>query len=246
MISFFSKKKFLVDYLDGFIDMHNHILPGIDDGAKTVEESISLIRGLSQFGVTKFISTPHIMNNYYPNTPETINNSLLSLKNELLKQELKNISIDAAAEHMIDDNFEYILDNEKIMPLKKKYILTEMSYIQPPLNFDQVIFKIANKGYKIILAHPERYGFLHQKMQKYDSLKKREILFQMNILSLSDFYGKNTTKIALKLIDQGYINFLGTDVHNHKQLSALKDLIISEKVLKALLPIISNTVSTFY
>ena len=142
MFHFFTRKNFLIDYLEGFVDIHNHILPGIDDGAKTVEESVELIDGFSQFGVKDFIATPHIMHNYYPNNPETINNSLLLLKNMLLEQHMKYISIRAAAEHMIDDNFESILERGTIMPLGDNYLLVEMSYLQASINFDGAVGKI--------------------------------------------------------------------------------------------------------
>ncbi len=110
MFDFFKKKKFLVDYLEGLLDIHNHILPGLDDGAKNVGESIALIKGFAEMGMTDFIATPHIMHNYYPNNPDTIEEALLRVKNELLAQKLKDVSIRAAAEHMIDDNFEAILE----------------------------------------------------------------------------------------------------------------------------------------
>ncbi|MEO1012633.1 MAG: CpsB/CapC family capsule biosynthesis tyrosine phosphatase, partial [Bacteroidota bacterium] len=106
MFQIFGKRKFLIDYLKGFVDIHNHILPGIDDGAKTVQESISLIKGFAEFGVTNFICTPHIMNNYYNNTPDTIRNAFYMLEKEIKNRQMDNISIDFAAEHMIDDNFE--------------------------------------------------------------------------------------------------------------------------------------------
>ena len=105
MFHIFSKKKFLVDYLQNFVDSHNHILPGIDDGAKNVQESVDLIRGFKELGITNLVATPHILNNYYPNTKETITASLDLLTNELMENDLKDISIEAAAEHMIDDNF---------------------------------------------------------------------------------------------------------------------------------------------
>jgi len=246
MISFFSKKKFLVDYLDSFIDIHNHILPGIDDGAKTVEDSIALIKEFSQFGVTKFIATPHIMHNYHANTPDTINSSLLLLKDELLKKDLRNISIDAAAEHMIDDNFESILKDDKTMPLRKDFLLVEMSYLQPSINFDQAVLEIAKKRYFTILAHPERYLYLHSKYAKYTKYKEKGISFQLNLLSLGDYYGKDVHKVALKLIQDNMIDYVASDVHNMNQLNALKKLTISKKVSEKIIPIINNTIETFY
>jgi len=246
MFSFFSKKKYLIDYLEGFIDIHNHILPGIDDGAKTVEDSISLINEFSEFGVTKFIATPHIMNNYYPNTPETINSSLQLLKDELLKRDLRHVSLEVSAEHMIDDNFESILEEGKVMPIRKTYLLVEMSYLQASINFDEAIKKVAKNRYFPILAHPERYMYLHNNFSKYHQYKKDGILFQMNFLSLSDFYGKEVQKKAIKLLEGELLDFVATDIHNLHQMKKLKEMKLSNSILKLLLPIIEKTIGDFY
>ena len=145
MISFFSKKEYLIDHLKGFIDIHNHILPGIDDGAKNVEESIALLKGFSEFGVTRFICTPHIMHNYHNNTPKTIEKSFKKLKKALKKENTLDVKIKCAAEHMIDDNFEHILKNEKVLPLDSTHLLVEMSYLQPSINFDSATKKIKKR-----------------------------------------------------------------------------------------------------
>lgn len=246
MFSFFSKKKYLVDYLEGFIDIHNHILPGIDDGAKTVEDSISLLKGFSEFGVTKFIATPHIMNNYYPNTPETINSSLQLLKDELLKKGLAHVSLEASAEHMIDDNFESILEEGKVMSIRKMYLLVEMSYLQASMNFDEAIQKVVKNRYFPILAHPERYMYLHNNFSKYHQYKKDGMLFQMNFLSLSDFYGKKVQKKAIKLLENELIDFIATDIHNIYQMKKLKEIKIYSSLEKILLPIIEKTIYNFH
>ena len=246
MINIFNKKKFLIDYLEGFIDIHNHILPGIDDGAQTVEESVDLIKGFSEFGVNNFIATPHIMHNYYPNTTETINKSLELLKNGLLKNDLRDISITAAAEHMIDANFESILENKEMMVMGKNYLLVEMSYLQASINFDEAIQKIASERYFPILAHPERYVYLHNKMSTYKKYKERGILLQLNILSLSEFYGREVQQTALKLLNDGLVDFIASDVHNMQQLQGLKEIKISNKLLGSLLPLIEATIRSFY
>ncbi|MEW2921844.1 CpsB/CapC family capsule biosynthesis tyrosine phosphatase [Muricauda sp. ANG21] len=247
MFSFFEKKVYLADYLHGLVDIHNHILPGIDDGAKTVEQSIELLKGFGEFGVTNFICTPHIMHNYYDNTPKTIEQSYEKLKNKLVGENLLNVNIDCAAEHMIDDNFEDLLEKGEVMPLKKEYILIEMSYLQPSLNFEMAVGKIAKNQLFPILAHPERYMYLHPKYGKYEHMKSSGIQFQLNLLSLSpDSYGDATTKMAGKLIDDELINFVGTDIHNIRQLAVLKETRISKKLLKRLLPIIEHTIYTFY
>ncbi len=245
MFHFFTSKKFLIDYLEGFVDIHNHILPGIDDGAKTVEESVELVNGFSQFGVRDFIATPHIMHNYYPNNPETINNSLLLLKNELLEKNMKDISIRAAAEHMIDDNFEAILENGTIMPLGDNYLLVEMSYLQASINFDEAISETKKKGYFPILAHPERYLYLHENYKKHKKYKKQGVLYQLNLLSLSKYYGKEVQEMAFGLLEKGMIDFVGSDVHNMGQLNNLKEVQVTEKMVNILKPILRNTNLSF-
>ena len=245
MFSFFTKKEFLVDYLEGFVDIHNHILPGIDDGAKNVEESIALLKAFSEIGVKDFICTPHIMENYYPNTPLIINKSLSELENGLRINGMEGINMRAAAEHMIDSSFETLLEENQIMPLADNYLLIEMSYLQPSLNLMDSVEKIALKRYYPILAHPERYVFLHKKKNNYKLYRKKGVLMQLNLLSLSEYYGKNVQKIAFELLESGLIDFLATDIHNMRQLSALKEIKLPTKLLKQLIPIIEKTSFNF-
>ena len=247
MISIFQKKIYLVDYLSGLVDIHNHILPGIDDGAKTIGDSLELFKGFSDFGVTNFICTPHIMHNYYDNTPSTIKKAHGQLYNELQKNDGLQVNLEYAAEHMIDDNFENILHGKQVMPLGKDYLLVEMSYLQPSFNFDVAVDQIAKHKYFPILAHPERYMYYHGKYGKYASLKSEGVLFQLNLLSLSPkSYGKAVHKTAEKLLNDGMIDFVGSDVHNIRQLMLLKEIKISKKTLDHLFPIIKNTIQTFY
>ncbi|QLG46716.1 tyrosine-protein phosphatase [Costertonia aggregata] len=246
MFDFFIKKKFLVDYLKGFVDIHNHILPGIDDGAKTIDDSIQLIKGFSEIGVKKFICTPHIMNNYYPNTPETILSSYNSLKDGLLDSNLKEVSIEVSAEHMIDDNFENILKNGKIMPMRKNYLLIEMSYLQASINFNGAVAAVASERFFPILAHPERYIYLHDTFSKYGNYKEKGILFQLNLLSLTDFYGKDVQKAAFRLLDERLIDYVASDVHNMNQLRNLKEVKVSNTKMKTLIPVIERTIDNFF
>ncbi|MCM4172533.1 histidinol phosphatase [Arenibacter sp. TNZ] len=246
MFHFFSKKKFLIDYLVDFVDIHNHILPGIDDGAKTVDESIALIKGFSEFGIKKFISTPHIMHNYYPNDYDTIHTAHGKVQDGLLTEGMKDITLDVAAEHMIDANFDYILENDKVMPLRNRYLLIEMSYLQPPINFDDAIQNIATHRYFPILAHPERYSFLQLNSSKFGKFKENGILLQMNLLSLGQFYGKDVQKKAHKLLQSGLIDYVASDVHNHQQLQSIKELQLSTSLLKLLFPVIEKTIYDFY
>lgn len=245
MFAFFTKKEFLVDHLEGFIDIHNHILPGIDDGAKNVEDSIALLKGFGEFGVTDFICTPHIMHNFYDNTPKTIKKSYKALKKEVKTQGLNNINLSYAAEHMIDDNFEHILEQGKVLPLNSNHLLIEMSYLQPSINFDTAVKEIIKQQLFPVFAHPERYQYLNQDFKQYELLKAKSIKFQLNMLSLGGYYGKEVQKTALKLLDNELYEFIGSDVHNEQHLSALKKVQLKTATILKVKRLIAETVHTF-
>ncbi len=245
MFSFFHKKRFLVDLLHGFVDIHNHILPGIDDGAKTVEESIALIKAFSEFGVNHFICTPHIMHNYYENTPETITHSFQQLKNEMASQGIMDVALDVAAEHMIDDNFENILEDGKILPLGKNHLLIEMSYLQPSINFDVAVKKILNLQLFPVFAHPERYVYLHNDLNKYREYKQMGLKFQLNALSVFGYYGKNIQKVAFKLLADNFYDFIATDTHGQRHINALKSGKVKHTDVYVLNNLIIQTIEEF-
>lgn len=246
MFHIFSKKRFLVDSLAGFVDIHNHILPGIDDGAKTVEDSLGMLKEFESIGITRLIGTPHIMADYYPNTPETIGKALTVLKSSLLENKMGHIKIEAAAEHMIDLQFEGLLGQDKFLPLQARHLLVEMSYLQASLNFDQVIEMVASKGFFPVLAHPERYPYIQSKKKFIGKYRKKNVLFQLNLLSIGSFYGKEIQKNALELLDAQMFDFAGTDAHNVRQLEKLKEIKISRRTQQKLLPVLENTISEFY
>lgn len=246
MFLFSRKKNFLADLLPQFVDIHNHILPGIDDGAQNLEESIALLRGFAELGITNVVCTPHIMHNYYQNTPKTIQKSYTSLKRELDRVDFNSTSIRSAAEHMIDANFDFILEENEIMPLGEHYLLVEMSFLQPPLHFEASTDLIRQKGYYPILAHPERYLFLHEKWKTYLNYKESGILYQVNLLSLGGYYGSSVTKMAVKLLEHNLVDFVGTDIHNSKQLEFLKNIKLNTKVSDMVRSIVDRTIETFY
>src|SRR5471030_1076451 len=151
MFSFFKKKEAKTaeinfDYSSIEVDMHSHVLPGIDDGAQNPHESIVLIRKMMALGIKKIIATPHIMADYYKNTPETINNALQILKAELKKENI-SIEIEAAAEHYFDETFEPRIENRKLMVMGDNYVLFEFSFINRPKNNIEVIQKMISMGY---------------------------------------------------------------------------------------------------
>jgi protein-tyrosine phosphatase len=245
MPHFFSKRIFLRDLLEDFVDIHSHILPGIDDGAKNLKESIDLIKKLKELGVKQFIPTPHIMQDFYPNTDETIGSAYESLLGNLTKKLQNGITINPAAEYMLDMTFETLLEEGNLFTLKGNYVLVEMSYFQPPINLEPLIFKIKTKGYLPVLAHPERYAFYHNNLDYYSKLKQLGCFFQLNLLSLSNYYGKNVETTANYLIDKKLIDFVGTDTHNTTHIEKLSNIILSKKNAEKVAHIIKNTNTTF-
>lgn len=205
-----------------YVDMHSHLIPGIDDGVGTLEESIETIKSLLALGYSKAITTPHIMGDFFKNTPEIINEGLLLVNNELEKQGI-NFQLKAAAEYYIDEWFVEKLENDTpLLTIGDNYLLLETSYINKPNNLNDVIFKVKSKGYKIILAHPERYTYMYHDFNNYKALYEKGVLFQINISSLSGYYSPAAKAIAEKLITNDMVDFAGTDCHGPRHIKHLE------------------------
>jgi tyrosine-protein phosphatase YwqE len=211
-----------LDWLE--VDMHSHLIPGIDDGAKSLEDSLSMIKRLHGYGIKKIITTPHIMSEFYKNTPETINNGLNVVKEALIDENI-DLEIHAAAEYYLDENFfEKLRNGEKFLTLSQNYVLVETGFNNKPQLLLDILFEIETQGYKPILAHPERYNYLMDDKELLHNLFDRNIYFQLNMLSLTGFYSKPIKIFAEKLVDEKKIRFLGTDCHNHRYLDVLDTL----------------------
>ena len=241
LLNIFKKKilSFQELFPDGFYDIHSHLLPGIDDGAKSLEDSIELIQLFKSVGIKNFTTTPHILGEVWPNTPTIINEKLDLVRKELLKNNITDVNLNAAAEYMLDDIFMGLLKDKKLLTIKDEFILVEFSYINHPENVLDIIFEIQTQGYKPILAHPERYNYFHNKRDMYLKLKQIGCYFQLNLLSLTNYYGNNVQKIAGYLLENNLIDFLGTDIHNKKHFAFLNK-IGTKKNVKLLRPILTN------
>lgn len=225
---FLKKNKPLLKDLipNDFIDIHSHLLPGIDDGATTIEDTISLITELKSIGVKEFITTPHIINSVWNNTKQSIE---LTYKNTITKLDSENekVVLKAAAEYMFDSFFYDLLKKEEpLLTLKDNYILVEMSYVNPPLQLYDFIFELQIAGYIPVLAHPERYIFYHTNFNEYYKLKKAGCLFQLNLLSTVGYYGKEVAIVTQKLLDKDMYDFVGSDVHHENHIKAFSNKIV--------------------
>lgn len=200
-------------------DMHSHLIPGIDDGSKDIEDSIRMIRKLKEFGYTKLITTPHIMSDFYRNTPDIINSGLDKVRAALSKEEdLKDMQIEAAAEYYLDAEFSELVKKKNMLTFGNNHVLVEVSYLNEPDGIENVFFQIQMNGYKPVLAHPERYPFWQMNIEKFEEFKEKGVLLQININSLTKHYGPGAQKTAEKLIEKGLVSFVGTDCHKQDHL----------------------------
>ncbi len=194
-------------------DLHSHLLPGLDDGVTEMEEALELMEAFAQMGYRRIITTPHVSGERYPNTSNAIREKARETKEAVRKAGLP-IEFHAAAEYMLDENFARLLKDNDLLTLDEEgHILVEMSFLHPPLALNKYLFDLQGKGYKPILAHPERYPFYHLKLEDYQHLKQLGCFFQTNILSITGHYGPDVQQSALLLLKHQMVDFLGTDAH---------------------------------
>ena len=203
-------------------DMHSHLIPGIDDGSKSMDESIAMLAKFEALGYTKVITTPHIMSDYFKNTPEIILGGLEKVR-ETAKQLNLRIEIEAAAEYYFDDAFlKKVMDKEELLTFGDKYILFEFSFHSEPEQVDVLVFELLAQGYKPVLAHFERYHYLLGSVEKAKEWREKGVLIQMNLNSLTGHYGPAVKKQAELLIDEQAVDFVATDCHRIEHLMLLE------------------------
>ena len=206
----FRKKQTLEEsgFFRGFTDWHCHILPGVDDGVQSMDESLQILTEYERLGVKEVWLTPHIMEDI-PNTTEGLKMQFAELKATYQGSVMLNL----ASENMLDNLFEERLNKNDLLPIGKdgRHLLVETSYFNPPMGLQNILLRIKAKGYFPILAHPERYQYMAE--SDYQKLKSMNILFQLNQFSLFGLYGKEVQKRAKTLQKQGMYNYIGTDLH---------------------------------
>lgn len=228
------------------VDMHSHLLPGLDDGAETLEQSLELLRGLRDLGYHKLVLTPHVMGDFYRNTPEGIRNSLVVLRQAAARAGLGDVKLECAAEYYLDESFAARLDsNEELLSFggPQRLVLVETSYINEPFNLTETVFKLKAAGYQPVLAHPERYTYLYGRFDDLVKIREEGVLLQVNLNSLIGYYSAGAKRVAEKLIDAGLVDLLGTDAHNLKHLENIRTKVLASSYLsKALaLPLLNNS-----
>ena len=213
VFSIFSKKKEPVT-LPVTTDIHCHILPGVDDGSPDIATSVQLVERMQQWGIKRIIASPHITESTFENTPDILDRALGELQDELTRRG-NDLVLSRSSENRIDDYFRAMLDKGMITPMPDDYLLVECSFIQEPWEMDRFLYDLKIKGYRPVLVHPERYFYYHgHNGARYAHLHDSGTLFQINVLSLAGAYGKTEKKMAEELIARGYVDFIGTDLHN--------------------------------
>jgi Capsular polysaccharide biosynthesis protein len=238
MLNFLKKNINLAqcNFFKNFTDIHSHILYGVDDGIKTVEESLRVLDLYSELGIKKLWLTPHIM--------EDVPNSTAFLKErfiQLQQQYSGDIELKLSSENMLDALFEQRLQQNDFLPIgeNRDYLLVETSYFRPPHGLEDIIKRTISAGYFPIMAHPERYMYMDKKYYKY--LLQIGVKFQLNILSLSGSYGSKVKDNALYLLKNGMYEYVGSDIHSYRMSCAMQDIFLCSKDVERLQNITANS-----
>lgn len=215
------KKQGLTDLQWMKTDVHSHLLPGIDDGVKNVYTGVKFLKSLIELGLKQFILTPHVYDEIYPNTPETINLAHEALYTEMELTGMGDIYTHSSGEYMLGEHFDSILRRGELRPFPTNHLLIEMPWLTEPFQLEQTVLAIVEKGYVPIMAHPERYPFYFHQSDGYHRLKDLGCLLQLNLLSPTGYYGREVTRAAEYLIKNDLYDLAGTDLHHERQLEKL-------------------------
>ncbi len=196
-------------------DVHSHILPGVDHGSQSLEQSLEMLRAEAEMGVKRVILTSHVTAITFENTRETLTDAFLKLKDAVTDEGL-DMELFLSAEYRMDEYFDKEYAADHLIPMPGNHILLENSFQQELMNLDELMFDLQVKGFRTILAHPERYPYYSRRHKRYEQLHNAGARFQVNILSFTGYFGEEARDSALWLAKNGYIDYLGSDMHNVK------------------------------
>lgn len=232
LLDIFSRKKSIASsaLMAGAQDRHSHILFGVDDGVKTLEEALEILAYYETLGLAELWCTPHVMEDV-PNTTAALQERFAELR-EAYKG---SIRLHLAAEYMLDTVFEQRLKDKDLLLMEDDMILVETSTIAEPYDLQGMLRGIMAAGYRPLLAHPERYRFLGEK--DFDRMYEMGVRFQLNLGSVTGYYGESALKKAEYILEKGWYTAFGSDCH---RLRSIKQQYtrenISPKILKKLKP----------
>ena len=212
-------------------DIHSHLIYGVDDGSRSIEESIEILQKLKQIGFDNVIITPHfIENSEYSSTNSEKEEKLLDIKGSL-KSNNVDINIHIGNEIFINENIVELIDKGSIETLADtNYLLIELPFHNKILNLDDILYEIKHKGYIPIIAHPERYSYFQENYDLVDELREEGILFQSNYASIIGYYGKEAEKLLKYMLKHKYVDYLGTDIHRIDKICVIDNFKNIEKL----------------
>ncbi len=212
-------------------DVHCHIVPGVDDGSPDVATSLELLERMASWGLHTIITTPHMTQDTFENTPDILDPAFDELR-QAAAARFPEVELKRTAEHRVDDFFLSQLEKGAVVPYPNNYLLIENSFVSEPFGLDRTIFDLRVKGYKPVMAHPERFVYYQNDRDRYTQLHRAGNLFQVNLLSLAGYYGKSTKQMAEWLVENGMVDFLGTDLHHHRHADAIEAYLASKDYRK--------------
>lgn len=233
LFGLFKKKLEPIDFANIAVDMHSHLIPGIDDGSQSMDDTIAMLSKMEALGFQKIITTPHVYSDCYKNTPETILGGLAKV-HEAIKTVGLTIQIDAAAEYYCDEYFMELISKKELLSINGKYVLMEFSFHSKMDNWKEFVFGVQAAGYFPIIAHFERYLYWHGSVKVAEEMRNQGAKIQLNINSLSGHYGPQVKKQAAMLIDQNLVDFIATDCHRIEHLMMMESIASSEYLHKLL------------
>ncbi len=205
------------------VDIHSHILPNLDDGSKSITETIEICKKMAELGFQKMIVTPHNQKDWFNNPPEKIVDAL-NKTNVALSIHRVPIILQAASEYYLDDLFISKIKAKEVLTFGNNHVLFELSPFIPDKNLFNHIELILNAGYTPVLAHPERYIYFYNQKAIYHKLIELDVKFQLNLISLSNKVSIELRNIAEYLVDNDLISFCGSDTHSLKNPLIIEEL----------------------
>jgi len=209
-------------------DVHCHILPGVDHGSQSMEQSLEMLRAEAEMGINRVILTSHVTAITFENTRETLTDAFMKLK-DAVTDEGMDMELFLSAEYRMDEYFDKEYAADHLIPMPGNHILLENSFQQELMNLDDLLFDMQVKGYRTILAHPERYTYYSRRRKRYEQLHNAGAKFQVNILSFTGYFGEEARDSALWFAHNGMIDYLGSDMHNVKHAHIIMDYINSKE-----------------
>ena len=208
--------------------MHAHLLPGVDDGVATDEQALTCLRQLADWGVRHVVTTPHVGRDLFPHNTSVSLRAGLSRLQTLVAEHYLPLQVEVAAEYMLDDFFPALVrENDLLTFGTERYVLVETGFVMVPRYLETILFQLQTAGYTPVLAHPERYRFYRNDEPALARMSEQGCLFQLNWMWMVGQYGVDAQWQAQRLLNNEWVDFIGSDLHRPADLDRMVKLFSS-------------------